>query len=184
MSMNPDEADRLRQQRAGAGATAAGPASFGTTAGQESWERGWDESGEDRTRTRGGDGFGRSTGSLFRQLVDDAAILFRKELALAASEITHSVEDARRGVGSMVSGGAVLYAGVLFLLASAALGLMTLMPAWAALLVVGGVVALIGLIMLQAGRKKLSSEHLAPGRTAESLRKDRAAIRRQAHDRP
>lgn len=182
MSTHPDEADELPRQRThGAGATAAGPATFGP-AGQESWDRNaWEEARPQEARTRSEEG--RSTGGLVRQLVDDVAILFRKELALAASEITHSVEDARRGVGSMVSGGAVLYAGVLFLLASAALGLMIVMPAWAALLVVGGVVALIGLIMLQAGRRKLSSEHLAPDRTAESLRKDRAAIRRHAHDR-
>src|SRR5690606_18849139 len=80
---------------------------------------------------------GRSATALLRDLVNDVALLFQKELALAATEITHSVQDARKGVTGMVSGGAVLYAGFLFLLAAACFGLARVVPAWAATLIVG-----------------------------------------------
>jgi hypothetical protein len=122
---------------------------------------------------------GRSASGLLRDLVNDVALLFQKELALAASEITQSVHEARRGVTGMVSGGAVLYAGLLFLLAAACFGLARVMPAWAATLIVGAVVALIGYIMVAAGRKRLEPTTLVPERAMESMRKDREAIRRQ-----
>ena len=121
----------------------------------------------------------RSSTGLLRDLVSDVALLFRKELALAASEITHSVNEAKRGAASMVSGGAVLYAGILFLLASACFGLAQVMPAWAATLIVGAVVALIGYIMMHSGKKHLEPASFRPERTMESIRKDQDAIRRQ-----
>lgn len=116
---------------------------------------------------------------LLRQLMDDVTTLLRKELALATSEISHSVEEAKRGAGGLVSGGAVLYAGLIFLLASATLGLSEVMPGWAAALIVGGVVALIGFGMVQAGKKKLEPGSFAPDRAADSLRKDKDMIRRE-----
>lgn len=138
-------------------------------------------------RLRSGDGRSRSETAepipgLLRQLMADVATLFRKELALAASEINQSVTEAKHGASSMVSGGAVLFAGVLFLLGAAAAGLALIMAAWAALLIVGGVVAVIGLIMVKGGQKKLEAHSFAPDRTVESLRKDKEAIGGQRHE--
>lgn len=116
---------------------------------------------------------------LLRQLLDDASVLIRKEIALASSEITHAVDQAKQGAVGLVSGSAVLYAGVLFLLAAATLGLAEVVPGWAAALIVGGVVSLIGLIMLQTGKKKVQPRNFAPHRTGEALRKDRDMIERQ-----
>lgn len=140
---------------------------------------------EERLRT--GDGGGRRESAepvpgLLRQLMADVATLFRKELALAASEINQSVTEARHGASSMVSGGAVLFAGVLFLLGAAAAALALVMAAWAALLIVGGVVAIIGLIMVKGGQKKLAARSFAPDRTVESLRKDKEAIGGRRHE--
>lgn len=120
----------------------------------------------------------RSAASLLRQLMDDAALLVRKELALAASEIRESVDEAKRGSASLVSGGAVLYAGLLFLLGAAAMGLAQFMPLWAAVLTIGVVVTLIGFVMLRSGKKKLEPGNFVPERTTDSLRKDKQAIRR------
>jgi hypothetical protein len=73
----------------------------------------------------------------------------------------------------------VLYAGGLFLLAAATLGLAEVMPGWAAALIVGGVVSLIGLIMLQVGKNKVRPRHFLPERLGEALRKDKDVIGRQ-----
>lgn len=116
---------------------------------------------------------------LVKQLMSEVAVLLRKEMALAASEISHSVTEAKQGAVSLAGGGAVLYAGVLFLLGAATLGLAEVMAAWLAALIVGGVVAVIGYAMLSAGRKKLSAGNFAPTRTADSVRKDRDVLTRQ-----
>ena len=122
---------------------------------------------------------GRSAGDLLRQLLGDVTILFRKELALAASEVSQSVDQAKHGVQSMITGGAVLYAGLLFLLAALTLWLMTMMTAWMAALIVGAGVTVIGILMLAAGKKRMSATSLAPERTLASLRKDKHAVQRQ-----
>lgn len=121
---------------------------------------------------------GRSPVTLMRQLVADAAALFRKEAALAAAEVNQSVHGLTTALGSMVSGGAILHAGIILLLAAAAVGLAEVMALWLATLLVGGVVTVIGIIMLQAGKKKLEPAGLKPERTVDSLRKDKDALRR------
>jgi drug/metabolite transporter (DMT)-like permease len=122
---------------------------------------------------------GRSAGDLLRQLLGDVTVLFRKELALAASEVSHSVDEAKHGAQSMIMGGAVLYAGILFLLAAVALWLATMMTAWSAALIVGAVVTVIGIIMVAIGKKHLGARSLAPERTIASLHKDKHAVQRQ-----
>jgi uncharacterized membrane protein YqjE len=122
---------------------------------------------------------GRSAGDLLRQLLGDVTVLFRKELALAASEVSQSIEQAKHGAQSMVTGGAVLYAGVLFLLTAVMLWLMTMMAGWLAALIVGAVVTVIGAIMVGGGKKRMSAVALTPERTMASLRKDKHAVERQ-----
>jgi Putative Actinobacterial Holin-X, holin superfamily III len=76
----------------------------------------------------------------------------------------------------LVIGGLALFAGLLKLLDAAIYGLGRLMQAdlalWLPALIVGGVVAIIGLIMLQKGRRNLKPVNLAPRRTAASLQRD------------
>lgn len=122
---------------------------------------------------------GMSVPALLRRLVDDAATLFRKELAMATSEILHSVHDVRSGIASTVSGAAITYAGFLFLLVAATLGLAQVFEDWLAALIVGGAVLIVGFIMMQAGKSKTRARHFAPDRTAEALRKDHEMIGRQ-----
>lgn len=116
--------------------------------------------------------------SLVKQLANDVTSLFTKELALAKVEISHSVDSAKAGLVSMVTGGSVLFAGFLFILAAATFGLAQYMDLWLAALIVGGAVSLIGLIMVSAGKKKMSATSLTPTHTLESLDKDQRAIRR------
>jgi uncharacterized membrane protein YqjE len=125
------------------------------------------------------DSRGRSAGDLVKQLLGDVTVLFRKELALAASEISQSVEQTKHGAQSMITGGAVLYAGILFLLAAVTLWLATMMDAWLAALIVGAAVTLIGAILVSAGKKRMSASSLAPDRTMASLQKDKQAVQRQ-----
>lgn len=128
---------------------------------------------------------GRSDAHVFglvRRLADELTTLFTKELALLKVETTNSIREAQAGIGSMAAGGAVLYAGFLFLLVSAFLGLSLVMDGWLAALIVGGVVAIIGGIMLASGRSKLKAESFRPDHTQASLRKDQEMIKRNIHE--
>lgn len=118
-------------------------------------------------------GAGRSTGDLLRSLSRDAAVLFRKEAALLRAELRDKVDQVGSGVTSLGAGALVAFAGFLVLLDAAVYGLARWVePLWLSALIVGGIVALIGLGLLARARSHLKAEHLAPERTAASLQKD------------
>lgn len=122
---------------------------------------------------------GDSVPGLFRKLATDVSTLFQQEVALARSEMTSAVSDVQSGLTSIAAGGGVLYAGILFLLG----GVMLLLAEWVGLMwgafIVGAVVAVIGLIMLAAGKKKMRAESMRPDRTMDSLKKDADVARRK-----
>lgn len=120
-----------------------------------------------------------STTGLLRRLGDDLASLLRKELALATSEVSRSVQDAKQGVAGIATGGAVLFAGFLILLLALTVALAQVMEAWLAGLIVGGIVCIIGFVMLNAGRKKMSATSMKPERTQQSLKQDSELLRRR-----
>lgn len=119
----------------------------------------------------------QSVSSLVRQVATDASDLVTKEVALAKSEISESISQAKKGAISMVSGGSVLYAGLLVLLFAAVLGLAQVVELWLSALIVGGIVAIVGWIMVAGGKKKLEADSFTPERTAESLRRDKQALK-------
>jgi uncharacterized membrane protein YgdD (TMEM256/DUF423 family) len=118
-----------------------------------------------------------STPTLLRRLVGDAATLFAQELALLKAETSESIRELKAATMSIAIGGAVLFAGIIFLLLAAVYGLSNVMDPWLAALIVGGVVTLIGIVMLATGRGKLEPAAIAPRRTAASLRKDTEMIK-------
>jgi uncharacterized membrane protein YqjE len=120
--------------------------------------------------------------TLFRRLADDVTTLFTKELALLKVETTNAIRETRTGIASMAAGGAVLYAGFLFLLVSAFMGLSLVVDGWLAALIVGAVVAIIGAIMLSSGKKKLEASQFKPEHTQAAMQKDREMIKRNIHE--
>lgn len=81
---------------------------------------------------------------------------------------------------SVASGGAVLLAGFIILLQAAVYGLSLVVQPWLAALIVGAVVVVVGLAMVQAGKKRLEPSAFTPDRTLHALQKDQEAIRRNA----
>lgn len=114
---------------------------------------------------------------LVKHLIDDLALLIRKELALAGSEVAQSVNDTKKGIAGMISGAVVLNSGYLFLLAAVALGLAEVVEAWLAALIVGGAATILGLILVQAGKKKMEPSNLKPDRAMNEMQKDKEAIK-------
>jgi hypothetical protein len=114
----------------------------------------------------------RGVAALFAALAREASRLFLQEVALAKAELAAKLGQAGTGVVEIAAGGLVLYAGFLALLAAATLGLARVLPDWAAALVVGGVVVLIGAALLLKGKRDLGPRRLLPDRTLRSLRED------------
>jgi uncharacterized membrane protein len=121
-----------------------------------------------------------SAAGLLSRLMGEVSTLFRKEIALAKAEVSEAASEAKAGAVSLVAGGAILFAAVLVLLAAIVLLLAERMDPWLAALIVGVVVAVIGFVMIQSGKKKLDPSSFKPERTQDALRKDKEMVQRRA----
>lgn len=120
-----------------------------------------------------------STGNLLSRLLADASALFRNEVALAKAELHQTTTTLKAGLVSVAIGAAVLLAGVLALIAAVILALAQVVEGWIAALIVGGALAIIGLVLLQAAKKKLEPGNLALERTQSSLKRDAEVVGRR-----
>ena len=122
----------------------------------------------------------RSLGDLFSDLSRETTTLVRQEVQLAKAELTQSATEAARGIGMLVAGGAVAYAGLLFLLLAIVFGLIEAgWDAWLSALVVGLVVVAIGAVLVLRARESLKPANLAPRRTIETLKEDQEWAKEQ-----
>ena len=129
--------------------------------------------------TSNGDRESQSAFGLLRRLTDELATLLRQELALATAEVGRSMRVVLAAAASLAVGGAVLYAGLLAMLAAAVLGLATVLHPWLAALVIGAVVTVVGIILVSVGIRSFDPSTLKPARTTESLRRDKDVITRR-----
>jgi hypothetical protein len=115
----------------------------------------------------------RELGAIVADVWENAEKLVRQELELGLAELDRRVDKLKIGLATAAVGGAVLYAGVLFLLAAVVLGLSEVMAPWLASLIVGGVVTGIGAAMGKGGSSKAAEsakpdEHL--NRTVRAMK--------------
>ena len=123
----------------------------------------------------------RSLGQILRDLRDETSQLLRQEVDLAKTEISEKVSRMGTNLGSVATGGAVLFAGALVLAAALTLGLIALfsqfmdrdVAMWLAPLLVGGVLAFVGYGMVKKALQALKQEGIAPQRTTQSLKENK-----------
>ncbi len=129
-----------------------------------------DPTEQDRTRTTSQNAFsplGELTSDLFRNALN----LIRDEVRMAGVEISQKALRAGKSSTVLTVGGFVLYAGFIFLLLAAALGLSRVIaPGWA-FLVVGAAALLIGAILVMLGKRRLSADIL-PSETIDTAKED------------
>jgi hypothetical protein len=111
-----------------------------------------------------------SIGQLISGLVGDLGHLVRQELRLAQAETTEKLEQAQTGMYEVITGLLLAFCGLLILLQALVIGLSTVMPGWAAALIVGGVLALIAFVLIHKGTKNLKPANLVPERTLRAGR--------------
>jgi putative superfamily III holin-X len=121
----------------------------------------------------------RSIGELFGQLSQDMTLLVRQEVQLARTEMTEKISRVTTNLVSVGAGGIVVYLGGLALMAALILAvrdLANISLAWSAL-IVGGILAIVGYVMLQRGLKELKRGDLAPRRSVENIKDDVQSIK-------
>jgi MFS family permease len=122
----------------------------------------------------------RSLGDLFTELARETSTLVRQEVQLAKAEVTESATNAGRAIALLLAGGAVAYAGFLAVLAAIMLGLWDAgLEAWQAALLVGIVVAVIGIFLVMRARDTLQTTVLVPRKTVATLKEDQEWMQEQ-----
>ena len=122
----------------------------------------------------------RSLGELFASLSKDTTrLLVRQEIELAKNEISAKVSETGKNVAFLVIGAAISYAAVILILAAIAVGLAQIMEPWLAVLSVGIVVAIIGLVAVQKGINALKNLSFVPEKTIETLKEDKEWAQQQ-----
>jgi len=123
----------------------------------------------------------RSVGELFGDLAAELSTLVRQEVTLAKTEISQKISGVVKDVGMVAAGGVLAVCALLALEAAAILGLATVLPAWAAALIVGVVVLIVAAALVMKALGALKKENLAPQQTIDSLREDAQWLKQQAH---
>jgi hypothetical protein len=114
----------------------------------------------------------RPTAALIKDAFADSMDVLQAHLELAMLEVR---EDARAAVSVASTFGvsaALTVLGAGFLLAAAAFGIALYLPAWAACLIVGGVVLVTALAALLVGRRKLKTHDFTPEHTIATLQEN------------
>jgi hypothetical protein len=111
-------------------------------------------------------------GSIAGGLAQDMGDLVRGELALARVELDRKLHELIVATVSILGGALVAFAGLVVLLEGGAAVLAFWLPAWASLLIVGAVTMLVGGVVARLGLSALSLKTLSPDRTIASVQKD------------
>jgi len=115
----------------------------------------------------------KSIPDLFADMIEHLSTLFRKEVQLAKTEASEKMQQATNAIIYMAIGGVLALAALIVLLFAIAafLAAAGLEEQWS-LLIVGGVVALIGLGVLWKGMNDIKATNLKPNRTVNQLSAD------------
>ena len=123
----------------------------------------------------------QSMASLLGGIASDIQTLVRQEITLAKTEMLREWDKAKTAAGSMAVGAAVLALGGFFLCVTVVcvLAEVAKLPWWASFLIVGGALAVLGLVLFYTGKNKAAQVNVIPPQTAETMRENAQWIRNQ-----
>jgi len=139
------------------------------------------ESAFERERISENRGTETSVTELVSGLVSDAQQLVRKEIDLAKQEVSIEIGKLRQGAVALGIGAGMALIGA-FLLAQMLVYLLNVLgiSLWVSYLIVGGLFAAIGGILLMQGVNRMKQVDPVPHETIESVRKDVEWIKEQS----
>ncbi len=119
----------------------------------------------------------RSLFSLISDIPGLLTDLLRQEIEQLRRELTGKLKLAGVGIGLIAGAGAFAFSAIAVLTAAAVLGLATVLPGWAAALIVAGVLLVITAVLVAAGVASIrKSTPLTPTQTITSVKEDVTVI--------
>lgn len=123
----------------------------------------------------------RSIGDLFKELQGESGTLLRQEVELAKSEVAESVHTYAQSSVRIAIGGALLLAALLGALFALNMGLTALLAgplgletaAWLSPLILAGILAIIGMALVNGGMKRIRQSPLVPRQTTATLKEEK-----------
>jgi uncharacterized membrane protein YqjE len=123
----------------------------------------------------------RPIGELVQQMSEQVSRLVREELRLAQLELAQKGKRAGIGVGLFGGSGLLSLYGLAAIIAGVALLLALVLPAWAAALIVGGVLlAMAGVAALLGKRQVSQATPPTPQQTIDSVKTDVEVVKERA----
>lgn len=116
-------------------------------------------------------------GDLLGSLVGDLQDLVRGEMKLARVELDQKLDRVLIAAIWLLGGALLAFAGLVVLLEGLAAILALWLPVWAASLIIGVIIVVVGALFARAGLAMLSLRTLKPDRTAASLQKDARLVK-------
>lgn len=131
---------------------------------------------------------GRGLGTLLKDIRDETTTLFQQEIALARTEMSEKVSRVTRNLIFLAAGALVAFAGVIVLLIALGEGVSAALIAagmetnalWIGPLLVGIVVAAIGIGLVLKGKKTLADESIVPEKTVETMKENKEWLQQKA----
>jgi Flp pilus assembly protein TadB len=119
----------------------------------------------------------KSTSELVRDLTDQVSHLARTEVTLAVRELKGKAKHAGVGAAVAGAGGVLAFYGGAVLVVACVLLLALVLPAWAAALIVAGVLFAVAGVAMLVARKELRRSAPMPSPALESAKEDIHAVK-------
>ena len=116
-------------------------------------------------------------GELLGNVATDLQDLVRGEVRLARSELDQKLDRVIMAAIWLLGGALVAFAGLVVVLEGGAAALAIVLPQWAASVIVGLVIVIVGALFARSGLAMLSLKTLTPDRTVASLEKDARVVK-------
>ena len=116
-------------------------------------------------------------GELLGNVATDIQDLVRGEVRLARSELDQKLDRVIMAAVWLLGGALVAFAGLVVVLQGGAAALALVLPTWAASVIVGLVIVIVGALLARSGLAMLSLKTLTPDRTVASLEKDARVVK-------
>jgi hypothetical protein len=114
------------------------------------------------------------------ELSRETSVLVKKEIELASTEMTAKAKQAAAAAGIAATGGALIHAGLLVLLAAIVIGLAQLgVSPWLSALIVAIVTMIVGYVLVNRGLATMRQTSVVPKQAIETIKESAAWTTRQ-----
>jgi xanthine/uracil permease len=114
----------------------------------------------------------QSLSELFQDLTREIRTLANENIELAKVEAMGKLRAAQKGITYAAAGGALIYAGLLGIMAAVVFLLALALPMWVSALIVGVVVAIAGGVMVKSGINEIRRATTPPKTTVETVKEE------------